>query len=137
MPIIGWSEIYETENFAPLLKNRTYGKVGRYAPLAFTKIQDELIDNFGISNDYKNILRKRIKIELLYLHQFKTKDKSNQLLIEIEEAEIEAIKKTFKKSDIHMSIIAIEKAMGIKIAHNELTIYDFYKYTKYLMQQNG
>ena len=133
LPIVRFAEIYDTESYEPLLK---HGKIDRFAQIAYEKLESDLVDIFGVSQEFKTIINKRIVIELMYLKQVETGDTSNQLLIDVEESELAALRKSQGKSDIYMAIASLA-SKGFVIDPEKLTVFQFYKYTKYLTQGYG
>lgn len=125
-------QVYETNDLSHLLKR---GKVDRFAYKAYDLIQDQLIDAFGVSEDYKRIISDTIRIEEMYARQIKTGDTSNQLLIEVAEAELEAAKNKPKHGDFFEAIVYIEKSMQIRVNSKELNVFEFYKYCQVLSKQ--
>jgi acyl carrier protein len=94
------------------------------------KLQDEIIDTFGVNQDFIKIKNKKKQIELLYCEQIRTGDLSTGWKIEMLELDIEDLQNRQIKSDLYESIIAIEKHLGFKINPKELTVFQFYKYSK-------
>lgn len=128
-----WNEVCESGDYSGLLKDK--GNPDKYAPIVYKKLQDEIIDTFGISDRYRKILRKMIKIEMMYLSQH-TQGKANQLLIDIEEEELSKMTEMKTKTDIYSAIISVSKNVGsLQIDPKTLTVYEFYKITKAL--ENG
>lgn len=124
-----WIQCYEENDLSGLLK---HGKLDMYAAQAYEILQDQLVDTFGISTDFLKILKLSIRIEEMYAKQIKTGDKSNQLLINIAEFELEKLKNVPVKSDLYDSLVYIESALGFKLNPKEITVFDFYKYSKFV-----
>jgi len=98
--------------------------------IAYQKLQDDMIDTFGISEDYKQILNAKIRIERMYAKMFASGDKSQKLLITIEEIELEKLEKAPTKTDLQETLYQIEKIQGVRYPSKEITVYDFYKLYK-------
>ena len=124
-----WIDVYENEDFTRLLK---HGKLDGFSLVAYEKIQEGIIDAFGISHAYLELLQAKIRIEEMYAKQLKTGDKSNQILIDMAEQEIEKMQITPQKSDLFESIAFIEKFQNFRINSKELTVFEFYKYSQYV-----
>lgn len=133
-PILVWDKLTQTGDLKYLVKR---GKLTNSATRHYENINAQLIDNFGISDKYFDILRLRIKIEQMWL---KVIDKDERYLIaQIQplERELEAkMKVDLSKSNIRMSLMAIEKNMSIKLNYNTVTIREFYDYCKFLEEIN-
>ena len=128
-PMYNWVSVYEDNDFSHLSKT---GKICKRVTNVYDKIQDELIREFGINEDFVEVLRNKIDIELHYAEQIRTKVYSNQIFIDILEIKNEELLGKKKKSDIYESIIPIEKAMGFKFDVKKITIYEFYTYNRML-----
>jgi len=126
-PMYNWVSIYEDNDFKFLSKT---GKICKRAKKVYDKLQDELINTFGINEDYIKILKNKKAIELYYAEQVRTKRTSNQIFIDILEIKNEELIGKTKKADIYKLIIPIEKEMGFKISVESITVYQFYTYSK-------
>lgn len=124
-----WISIYEENNLSYLSKT---GKVCKRVSKVYERLQDEIMDNFGINEDYLKILKNKIKIELYYAEQIRTKNRSNQAFIDILEIQNEELQTKKTKGDIHESVIMIEQYMGFKFDVKKITVYEFYKYSQML-----
>lgn len=124
-----WINIYEKNDLSYI--SRT-GKLCKRAPKVYDKLSDELVDTFGVSEDYMKILRLKIKVEMLWGTIIETKDRSKKVFIDMYEIEIEELKAKNKKSDLFDMIIAIEENVGVKMNYKTLTVYEFHKYAKRL-----
>jgi len=127
-----WIQCYEQNDLSYLLKR---GKLNRYAGLAYDRLQDQIIDEFGVNEKYIEILKARIRIEEMYAKQFKTGDTSNQLLIDLAEEELTALEAKQEKGDLFESLAAMEKNMGFRLQLKEVTVYEFYKYSNFISKQ--
>lgn len=98
--------------------------------IAYQKIQDDMIDTLGISDEYMNVLETKIKIEKMYA-KLLNGDRKQLLLIEIEEMELGKLEsKGTTKTDLQESLFQIEKIQGVRYNPKEITVYDFYKLAK-------
>lgn len=127
VPMLNWIELYESNDISQISKT---GKVCSYAGKAYERLQDELIDTFGVNEDFLKIFNNKKRIELLYAHQMETGDRSNGWKIQMLELDNQELANKKTKMDLFESIIAIEKHMGFKINPKELTVFQFYKYSK-------
>ena len=124
-----WINIYEKNDLSYI--SRT-GKLCKRASKVYDKLSDELVDTFGVSEDYMKILRLKIKVEMLWGTIIETKDRSKKVFIDMYEIEIEELKAKNKQSDLFDMIIAIEENIGVKMNYKTLTVYEFHKYAKRL-----
>jgi hypothetical protein len=132
-----WNWICFSENgeVQYLLKRGT--KIDFAGQVAYQKLQDDMIDTFGISEDYTQILNAKIRIERMYAKMFASGDKSQQLLITIEEIEIEKLEKAPTKTDLQETLYQIEKIQGVRYPSKEITVYDFYKLAKLVSKKQS
>jgi len=127
VPMYNWITLYENEDFTQLSKT---GKICKRVTNVYEKLQDEIIDNFWINEDFLKVLKNKIRIELLYADQIETGNKSNQWKIEMLEIDNDMLSNQKTKSDLYESIIAIEKYLGVSKDPKQLTVYQFYKYSQ-------
>lgn len=123
-----WISFSEKGEVKYLLKKGN--KVDFAGKIAYEMIQDDMIDTFGIADEYMAILELKIKIERMYA-KLLSGDKKQQLLIELEEAELVRIEsKQTTKTDLQESLFQIEKIQGVRYNPKEITVYDFFKLAK-------
>lgn len=112
-------------------------KIDFAGQIAYQKIQDEMIDTFGVSNEYLQILQAKIRIEKMYAKMLQSGDKSSRLLIEVEEMELAKLEsKTTTKTDLQESLFQIEKIQGVRYNPKEITVFDFFKLAKLVSKNN-
>ncbi len=114
-------------------------KVDRFAAMAFDRINDQIVDEFGVNPEYMAVFEKKIKIEQLYAEQFASGRRTNQVMIEILEEEIKKLEKPkpASKSSVYDSMIAIEKIMGLKFEFEKISVFEFFTYAKHLNNRNN
>lgn len=131
-PVTSYFRMSEKKDFKYLLRTG-FVKVDRFALVAYEKISDQIIDEFGVNPDFKTIFEKKVQIELLYAEQFKIKRTTNQVQILILEEEIKTLEKPKKSTGtIYDGLISIEKAMGLKFEFEKISVFDFFTYAKHL-----
>lgn len=134
-PMYNWIRLYEEQDLKYLIKT---GRICKRAEIAYNRLQDQVIDNFGVNEDFLKIIRNKIKIELYYAKQIATGDRSTQAFIDILEIQNNDLASKQTRGDIYELVIAVEKIMGFKINPKKISIYDFYKYTNELKKlKNG
>lgn len=97
----------------------------------YEKLNDEIINTFGISKDFSKQIKLKINIELLYAKMYDKNDKSLELQIFEREKELENLQKVQGNFDIYDSIVAMNKS-GIQCDINTLTYYDLLNYSNSL-----
>jgi len=133
-----WNWICFSENgeLHYLLKSLSYvnvaddrGKVDFAGQYAYESIQDEMINTFGISQEYLTVMQAKIRIEKMYA-KYLAGDKALKLLITIEEIELEKLEKAPTKVDLQETLFQIEQIQGVRYNPKEITVYEFYKLAK-------
>lgn len=128
LPMWNWISFSEKGEVKYLLNKGT--RIDFAGQIAYQKIQDDMIDTLGISDEYMNVLETKIKIEKMYA-KLLNGDRKQLLLIEIEEMELGKLEsKGTTKTDLQESLFQIEKIQGVRYNPKEITVYDFYKLAK-------
>lgn len=127
-----WIDLLENEDLKHLHKS---GKSGRFSAKAYELIQDDIIKYFGISPQFKLILKNKIKIELLRCEIIEDGDLTRLIFMERLEQQNEEILKNEVKSDIYEALFYIEKQLHFKINPKLYTVFDFYSHTKFIQKQ--
>jgi len=148
MPMYNWVNIYENHNLSSVSKT---GKLCKRAAIVYEKMTSQLIDEFGVSEDYLQILKNKIKIEQYYIDQIETGNKSNQIFIEILEIDNSELESKNKKTDLFDMVTMIKEGLGfeieyipkivfqflwVKVRNNPITVYEFHKYTNRIANKN-
>lgn len=129
-----WISFSEKGEVKYLLNKGT--KIDFAGQIAYQKIQNDMIDTLGISDEYMNLLETKIKIEKMYA-KLLAGDRKQLLLIEIEEMELAKLEsKGTTKTDLQESLFQIEKIQGVRYNPKEITVYDFYKLAKLVAKNN-
>lgn len=123
LPIVKWAEIYKTETLKPILK---YGKLDRFALVAYRNLQDEMVDYFGLSHDVMKVLKNKIKIQLLLCDIALDGDRTRLIFIEKLEQQNEELQKRQTNDDIYEAIFHIQKHLPYKIDLKTYTVFEFY-----------
>jgi len=105
------------------------GNVDFAGQYAYEKIQDEMIDTFGISQEYLAVMQAKIRIEKMYA-KYLAGDKAMKLLITIEEIDLEKLEKAPTKVDLQETLFQIEQIQGVRYNPKEITVFEFYKLAK-------
>lgn len=93
------------------------------------KIQNEVIKINGVSAELKQILTLQIQIQKLKNKQWETKDYSNQIEIDLKEAELaELIRQSQKTEPLAYikSVNEIQRVLQIRLDYKTLTIFDYF-----------
>lgn len=128
MPAKNWFLLHKENNLKYLCK---VGKIDYRSLQVYEKLNDEIINTFGISKDFSKQIKLKINIELLYAKMYDKNDKSLELQIFEREKELENLQKVQGNFDIYDSIVAMNKS-GIQCDINTLTYYDLLNYSNSL-----
>jgi len=101
---------------------------GLFIKDALNKIQDQLIDAFGVSDIYKRKLKIQIDIEILKLKQLINNDFSTEIDIKLLQKELIALENIKQQGDLMDLKISIENYMKLKIDFKDISVFEFYKY---------
>lgn len=143
-----WVNIYEQKSLSFVSKT---GKLCKRAPKVYDMLTAQLVDKFGVSEDYNQILINKIKIELYYIDQVETGNKSNQPFIEMLEIDNSELQGKSSKEDLFDMVSVINESLGlsieylprvifrflwVKVRNNPLSVYDFHKYAERVANKN-
>ena len=129
LPIDNWIRLIDENDYSYLHKKNKKTILNN---LVFELIQDQIIDEFGVGDDFKKILRNQINMELMAIKQIKTGDYSTQAKIELIGLENDQILNRQGKVDLYDILIAIENKNHVKLNIKEVSVYEFYKYASKL-----
>ena len=132
LPIWNWWKIAETGQLGYLYKDeKEYNKHDNSLVELWSKIQDEYLEEFGITDDFK---------EMLTLKKRWITQKANFLItgerfllneieeIEIDLKEIENTNITVKKDD---TVIMLEEKLGRELEPKKMSVKKYYSYINY------
>jgi hypothetical protein len=134
MPIGRWRDFLDDGELKHFARNM---KAGRVAKKAYETIHDQLIDQFGVSETFLDIMRLEARIEEMYSRQLRTGDRSNQLLIDVEEMELSKLKDAPQRGDFNSAIVYIEKEMGFPLDPEKTSLFTYYNYSRYLSKKSA
>jgi len=130
-PMYNWNKIYTDGKLEYLLKNEQ--EIDNFKPLDFIEASDILMDDFinvfGLSKQFKRLLKIRLKCVNLKHEYIKT---SNRFLINkitVLEAEIQELNKLLfqgEKNDFDRQLDKIERFRGMPIDLKNTTVKKFY-----------
>jgi len=130
LPIYNWFKIHETNDLKYILIEEQ--KVGfmrqEELSVVFSKIYDEFLDTFGISDDLKRISELRRDIRVLEIDMYLYNDMSKETFIDIKKAELDSI--VYGKSKAKLNDVKgyVEKYMGFKLDDKITAVKDYYSY---------
>lgn len=96
---------------------------------AFTSIQNQFVDRFGLSSEYADYLNKRREILELRREKIVSGDESIETIINIAIKELEQMKKGLARAESFNEIKAnMEQALGFQINPLTVSVSEFYSY---------
>jgi transcription-repair coupling factor (superfamily II helicase) len=118
-----------------LTKLSRTGRACKRARQVFEKIRDEIIDEFGVSEEFLRVHRANINIELLKCEMLHTGDKTLNFHIQMEEKILGDLLKPLvgSKNDLYDAMIWIKKQQ-ISFNENEVSTFWFLKYMNHLIK---
>ena len=133
MPEHRWQKIYTDLNLLPISKT---GKLCRRAEKVYQSMKDEIVDEFGVSEDYKKILLNLIRIEKYYGEIMRTGDRSKLFFIEVLEDKNKALRGTH--TGVHLAeLLLYFEQEGIKREYETITVFDFHHCSKFIEKRNA
>ena len=131
-PVFVWQKVHETQDVTYLLVKREKigAKILKVLQAAWEKIYDEYLSEFGFSEAFLSIKRKELHIAQMQMEMILTGDRSLQTFIEIEQQEVEEMKRALGKVNFLDSKKAIEYRFKFQISMKETSIKEFYNYLK-------
>jgi hypothetical protein len=143
LPIFNFSKINETEDLRYLVIQSDYFELPKITEKdskelinIWDKINDEILNYVGFSDEYKTMLRIRKSIALMKVEMITTGDKSNETLIELKEKELlDAMPKI--KHELDESIIYIESVLKIPVDVMKCTVKKYFSYIKFISKKTN
>jgi hypothetical protein len=118
LPAFNWFRATETKNLTWLLKDRTKKCSQSKLEQVFQDLNDQLIDIFGISDNYLNYM-----LKLLSDNNF---DKTMML---VAQQQLEEIAKQFGESkNVLAEKINAERILGFRIDVKQISVVEYYNY---------
>lgn len=136
LPILVWEKLHEQKDLSLLLlKPKKLTKAQKILlSKVFKNLHEEFLRVFGLEENRKAILAKRIQIATLKLKMQQTKDPATQNFIKRRENELEKLINYAKGSrgDIYKAKMIIEKKLGTHLPLKDISVREFYTYMKEL-----
>lgn len=130
MPIYNYLKVVEDSNYSYLIVNRgLFGNITK----AFENIQRQLVDRFGISESYAELLELQREICELRCEVAITGNRFKNTFIRIKEAEIERLNQ-IKGSTSQEIKIYLEKWLKFPLNLHKLSVSEWFSYIKQFSQ---
>lgn len=121
LPLSRWNKINDTYDFGHLYHE--YKKDNKLESI-WAKIYNEYIEHFGLSDEFKDHLRKIKSLSILKYEQVEEFDSFRDAEITILENEL----KEQKEANNGLIMAMVSKFMGLPINPEKITVYEFYNY---------
>ena len=132
-----WQKIHDTNELKYLFVKKQEIENNEILVRLWASIYDEYLEEFGISKDYKDILKAKRKIANLQADYIIKGERILLNFINIEKNALESMYDSTKKgSTFRDSLVHLEKIQGIKINTKEITVADYYNYLRSI-KNNG
>lgn len=129
MPIHNYLKVVDGNMQFLIVKRGIFGDVNK----AFEEIQSQLVERFGISENYAEMLELRREICELKCEVAITGNRFQNTFIRIKEAELEQLDKIKGSTNEEIKII-LEKWLGFKLNLHEITVSEWFSYLKQFSQ---
>lgn len=132
MPIYNYLQVAEKGNKSALI--RKWGLFKSNFVIAFEEIQRQIVNRFGISESYMEVLDLRKEIAILQLEMAITDDKFNKTWINIKESELKQLQQR-KSSTTDEIKDYLEKYKGFHLSLHTITVAEWFSYVKNYSKQ--
>ncbi len=137
LPMYNWKKIHDTNELKWLFVTKQEVENNELLEKRWALIYDEYLNEFGLSDEYKEILNVKRKIANLQADYIIKGDRVILNFINIEKNALESLYDTSKKgSSFRESLVHLEKMQGIKINTKKITVADYYNYLRSI-KNNG
>ena len=141
LPQWNWSQVHKTGNLAYIKKLNSYRNIELDSSATLEKlwvdIYDEYLEEFGLSDEYKEIIRRKKSIARMKNEFIMTDNRSLLNFITIEEMELETILGNSGGMSFESVVVGIEKIQGIKLIAKNITVYDYNNYLRTINNQSN
>jgi hypothetical protein len=132
MPIYNYLQVAEKGNKSALISK--WGLLKSNFVIAFEEIQRQIVNRFGISESYMEVLDLRKEIAILQLEMAITDDKFNKTWINIKETELKQLQQR-KSSTTDEIKDYLEKYKGFHLSLHTITVAEWFSYVKNYSKQ--
>jgi hypothetical protein len=130
LPAFNWFRCIKTKDLTYLLLNRKEKHDKDKLAKVFQKLNNQLIDELGFSDDYLNYLHKLRAYNLTKATWLISENNFDFTLMKIAEAELEQVSKQNSGSKRGNEKISAERILGFRIDLKEVSVVEYYDYIK-------
>ena len=138
LPMYNWKKIHDTDELKWLFVKKQEVENNELLERRWAAIYDEYLNEFGLSQEYKEILKVKRKIANLQADYIIKGDRIILNYINIEKNALESLYDSSKGgSSFRESLVHLEKMQGIKINTKQITVADYYNYLRSIKNNNN
>lgn len=134
LPLFNWDRLHTTGDLRYLIISENPEEIEGADPKElnnlWTLLQQEYIDEFGLSEEYLTILRTKKQSILLKIKAALTGDGSRNALAKIKDEELKERLERKEKVTFNDTLAQVEKFMGYQINPKQISVKKFYTYLK-------
>ena len=134
LPAHNYFVISEQKDLTPLVKKK--GLIKKKLESIYEAIQAQIINRFGINEQYLQIINLRQQITCLEVDYYLRGDTSAQTFIEILQQELKEILDV-SLPDKNETKSQLEKYLGFKLNLKEISVAEYFTYIKQIQKSNG
>jgi len=136
LPIWNWWKIAETGNLIYLYKEDNYTKEDYKLYKVWNDIQDEYLDEFGITNEFREVLSLKKKWIEKRTEYVISQDRFIKMESDLLQIDINDLINEKKSVDKEETLIMLEQKLGIRLDAKNISVKKYYKYINYF-SKNG
>jgi hypothetical protein len=129
LPAFNWFRATETKNLTWLLKDRTKKCSQSKLEQVFQDLNDQLIDLFGISDNYLNYMLKLRAYNIAKAKWLLSDNNFDKTMMLVAQQQLEEIAKQFGESkNVLAEKINAERILGFRIDVKQISVVEYYNY---------
>ncbi len=138
MPIYNWLKVQATNDVRWVLHIYRDCPKKQMVILqeAQTKMTNEYIDTFGMSEEYVKILELTRDIRVLELKYMEDGNKVHLTMIEYNQAKLKVLRSRLNKGDAEAVKVHVAKYLGFQVNFKQMTVREFYSALKEIKHEN-
>lgn len=138
LPLFNWWKIGETGDLSYLFIQRRMIRSNELSQLVqiWDAIEGEFIEVFGISQQYAEILQKRVYIAELQVRMIVDEDRSLETLIDVARIELQRMYGDQNRNGFLQTKASVERVLGFHIDATKMTVAEYHTHINNLTK-NG
>lgn len=129
LPAFNWFRATQTKDFSWLLIDRTQDFDQKELEEVFKKLNNQLIDEFGVSDSYLNYLHQLRAYNIAKAKWLITQNNFDQTIMMVTEQQLKESTKSFGGNPNKFSEkINAERILGFRINMKEVSVVEYYNY---------